>query len=112
MVREPLDVEDPDNGLYLHTVEPMVQRDGFGERIYVEAADFMAVQRERDTYRSALALINGLLADPDVDHWQLRDRARRVLDNAGMDAKDGRAVVGLMRWAEQERAAQTEEGTG
>jgi hypothetical protein len=96
--------EDLLNGLYIHERSegnPTGTRvlttvvDGTTER-WVDAADFMAVQKERDDARRQLAFVNA---------WRWSEAMVRrdfgmldaVLANAGLTRELGRATLGIMR---------------
>lgn len=98
-------VEDPDNGLYLRpqtsvTVLTTTVNDPslppsapprVTEAHYVDATEFMAVQKEADDYRRTLAFINAWrFSDQD------RGRLNRLLDDAGFTPDMGHAVNDIL----------------
>lgn len=107
-------LREPEAGeLYLHDRTPTVRvtlPDGT-EVVAVPAAVFQQVQYERDAYRRALALVNGLrvLHGAEVDEW-LRTKLDRALRGAGMTWADGRAVASIMLGVAERR--QQEVGAG
>lgn len=94
---ERMPFEDSDAGLYLHEpdrVGLLEQRAGIdGEpRYYLPVQQFMEMQRERDEFRKAAALLNA---------WRVRvapDSAepRSLLAAVGLDDADGRAMQSIV----------------
>lgn len=105
--RPVLPIEDIDNGLYLtsvrvHTVTenavaaPWERREAPEPttRYYVSADDFMVVQKERDEFKRAAALINAeMFGGRD---WSV---VAQRLAQVGLTADDGKAMLDLVEWA-------------
>lgn len=100
---ERLPFEDFDAGLVLHTPD---RRDLYEVRsgldgevsYFLPVKKFLAMQKERDEYRKALALINAVVtptneteASPICDR-----RIITLLRHAGFSADDGRAMQSLI----------------
>jgi hypothetical protein len=100
--REPerLPIEDLDEGLYLHPGSVELLKFTVGEeepQYYVGARDFMEMQKQRDDYRKACAMINAWRVEmPDGLAGRLRF-VKDILAKVGMDDKDGEAMVGIIR---------------
>lgn len=101
--RWPDDIRMQHTGRYIHertdkrpdgTRVMRVATDGV-EQVWVHAGDFMDVQKERDDARRQLAFIN---AWRHSIQFNLRDSAMldRQLEEAGLDAGQGRAMLGLI----------------
>lgn len=74
--------------------------------VFVPAEEFMAVQKERDQYRRAMALVNGLRVE--MSRLDLRPslatsagRLAQICASVGMDDEQGRAVNDLIRQAQE-----------
>lgn len=96
--RFPEGTEDLDADLYIHSTTPVltVSRDGAPPEVYVTAAAFMEVQKERDEYRRVLALINAWrvgAARPEA-------RLRQLLAGVGEGDAQGEATLDIIRWAQ------------
>lgn len=108
--RDLLPGESIDGGLYLHGVHVMrttenvvvpcgAEKTEPAERLWVPADEFMAVQKERDDYRRALAFVNEQeVTDRD---WS---RVRRVLARVGLTPADGAALASISAWVRSEAA--------
>lgn len=100
------------DGLYIHRAtedrpdgtRTMTVTTGGEVTEWVHADDFMAVQKERDDYRRALALVNAWRWSPDF-----AERNPRLLDiqlaGAGFTVKDGRAMLSLVASVQAESRA-------
>lgn len=104
--------EDLDSGLYLRpqtTVTTMTtsHRDPtrppsapsvVEEAVLVAAEDFMAVQKERDDLRRAVALISAWRVDPR----RTTARLDNILAAVGQSREQGKAVLQIVHWAREE----------
>lgn len=99
--------EDYNQGLYLHThhtpVTTITGPDGTAT-VLVSADAFMAMQKERDDYRRTLGLIAAWRVNPNRTLSQLG----RILDSAGFDEGQGRAMLSVLAGVRDMRAQQTE----
>lgn len=97
-VRAALDaVERRDEGLYIDGgvgVHVTTSRSSGSTRpaVYVDAEDFMRVQKERDDLKRTLYLINGWRTDPSRDDAALAT----LLVGAGLTWQDGRVCLSLL----------------
>ena len=91
--------EDYNAGLYLHArttaLTTITGPDGT-PTVLVSAADFMAMQRERDEYRKIVDLINAWRINPR----RTEARLTALLAKVGQDDSKAEAMAGLIRWAE------------
>ncbi len=101
--RFPEGTESLDDGLYIHPTTPVltVSRDGAAPDVYVDAAAFMQVQKERDEYRRLLALINAWR----VGGARSEIRLRQLLMQAGEGDVQAEATLDIIRWVESQRAS-------
>lgn len=100
-----LPIENPDEGLYLHQAGSPERKgmpggarvlklaaDG-GERYYVRAEDYMAVQKERDDYRRNMALVNAWRV---TQGWK-SPMLEQLCFAAGFTDADGHAINDVVR---------------
>jgi PHD/YefM family antitoxin component YafN of YafNO toxin-antitoxin module len=89
-----LPVENLEEGLYIwrDMVPVTVTTRGEDVSYLVDASAFMEMQRERDNYRKALALINAWRITPEREESELT----RLLDSVGFTHGDAQAMVSLV----------------
>lgn len=95
--------ENLDEGLYVHPqgvnllcIRSRSEQEGEAEEWFIGVADYMDVQRERDNYRRALALINGWLVRQRPELSGQCAEVRTLLEKAGFDAAQGKAINGIV----------------
>jgi hypothetical protein len=112
--RPQLPIEDLDAGLYIHpgtvTVAAFLTEGEessidpeklYTPRYYVDARDFMDMQKERDDLKRTLALVNATRVGPVDDDARLR-RIFALCDKAGFGVDEARAIAGIEAWARSE----------
>lgn len=101
--REPLPFERPEEGLYLHDRDGLLELTGLAgiEGDFLPVQRFMEMQRERDEMRKTLALINAAL-----QRRQPLPKVRLLVRNAGLTAADGEAMCSVVDWAQSLSSAE------
>lgn len=92
---ERLPIENLEDGLYVHpgTRTMAVSRSGGVTRYWVDARDFMQVQKERDDYRRAIALVNAWRVAAGVDFPMLTS----LCESVGLTVEDAHAINAVIR---------------